>query len=212
MRMPPKLQAALILLGKHGWYLDVDMSLPDIWRFEKTLLNDRIDEAGEMLCAHYESRLDDIEKMVSEKCPTRANILASAFKAHRQGDFNLSIPVFFTQIDGVCKELCDRYFFMKERGTGRPQTASYVEEGDRKDFMLAVLSPLTASLPVAMSEKERGADSSELNRHKVMHGESLDYGTRANGLKVISLLNYVAGVLREPQDESAEAADDEAKE
>ncbi len=198
--MPPKLQNALLLLGKHGWYLDMDMSLPDIWRFEKALLEGRIDDAGEMLCAHYGSRLDDIEKKVSEKCPGRAKILASAFKAHRQGDFNLSIPVFFTQIDGVCKELCERYFFMKERGTGRPQTASYVEEGDRKDFMLAVLSPLTTSLPVAMSEKERGAGATELNRHKVMHGESLDYGTRVNGLKTISLLNYLAGVLRDPGD------------
>lgn len=210
--MPPKLQKALLLLGNHGWYLDMDMSLPDIWRFEKALLEGRIDEAGEMLCAHYESRLDDIEKKVSEKCPARANILASAFKAHRQGDFNLSIPVFFTQIDGVCKELCDHYFFMKERGTGRPQTASYVEEGDRKDFMLAVLSPLTTSLPVAMSEKERGAGATELNRHRVMHGESLDYGTRANSLKAISLLNYLAGVLREPKDEAAESAAPEADE
>ena len=31
-----------------------------------------------------------------------------------------------------------------------------------------------------------------LNRHAVMHGESLDYDTRENSLKALSLLNYLA--------------------
>ena len=37
----------------------------------------------------------------------------------------------------------------------------------------------------------------DLNRHAVMHGESLDYGSEENGLKAVSLLNYVSYILSE---------------
>ena len=40
---------------------------------------------------------------------------------------------------------------------------------------------------------------SELNRHQVLHGEVTEYGTEQNSLKAISLLNYCAFVLPEPE-------------
>ena len=42
----------------------------------------------------------------------------------------------------------------------------------------------------------------ELNRHQVLHGEVVDYGTEENSLKAISLLNYCATVLPEPADDN----------
>mgnify|MGYP001564484260 CR=1 FL=1 len=38
---------------------------------------------------------------------------------------------------------------------------------------------------------------SALNRHQVMHGESVNYGSEINSLKALSPLNYVAVVLQE---------------
>ena len=37
--------------------------------------------------------------------------------------------------------------------------------------------------------------STGLNRHAVMHGESLDYDTKEKSLRALSLLNYVAVAL-----------------
>lgn len=195
--MPPKLQAAVLTLGQHGWYLDMNMTLPVLWRLEKALLEGHQIDAEEILCRHFEGRLDDIEETLLVKLPTRAALLRSAFKAHREGEFNLSIPVLLAQSDGVCKDISNRYLFMKERGTSRPQTAAYVEGFASKDFMAAALSPLTGPLPVSASERQREPNSQELNRHAVMHGESLTYGTQINGLKAISLLNYLVAVLRD---------------
>ena len=59
----------------------------------------------------------------------------------------------------------------------------------------ALLSPLAETLPIGASEYERPTGFDELNRHMVLHGESLDYGTKINSLKAISLINYVAHVL-----------------
>ena len=62
-------------------------------------------------------------------------------------------------------------------------------------YRAALLSPLAQTLPIGASKHERPEDFTELNRHVVLHGESLDYGTKINSLKAISLINYVAHVL-----------------
>lgn len=77
----------------------------------------------------------------------------------------------------------------------KPRTALYVEQIASETYRAALLSPLAQSLPISASEKERRADFSGLNRHTVLHGESVDYGTKENSLRAISLINYVAHVL-----------------
>jgi len=59
----------------------------------------------------------------------------------------------------------------------------------------ALLSPLAQILPISASQRERQDGTTALNRHMVLHGESLDYGTKANSLKAISLINYVTQIL-----------------
>ena len=60
------------------------------------------------------------------------------------------------------------------------------------------LHPLEITLPLWMSEGDRakgGGPFAKLNRHQVLHGESVDYGTEENSLKAISLLNYLHWIL-----------------
>ena len=61
------------------------------------------------------------------------------------------------------------------------------------------------SWPLAMTRGKRAQqprDFTELNRHRVLHGEVTNYGTEQNSLKAISLLNYCATVLPEPADDN----------
>lgn len=72
----------------------------------------------------------------------------------------------------------------------------------------AMLSPLGEILPINASEKERNlrvqgqssATWQELNRHLVLHGESLDYGTQVNSLKAVSLITYLVSFLGNAED------------
>ena len=43
--LPPRTKKALILLGEHGWYFDLDMPLPNLWRLEKALEEGSVKEA-----------------------------------------------------------------------------------------------------------------------------------------------------------------------
>lgn len=80
--------------------------------------------------------------------------------------------------------------------TKKDKTATYVETITSNAFRSALLFPLSHSLPISASEHERGEIFNELNRHQLLHGEVVDYGTEINSLKSISLLNYVTQVLR----------------
>lgn len=191
--LPPRTQEALLLLGAHGWYLDLEMPFPALWELEKALSEGNAEEVEEALAKYFNSRLDEIEASIIKRFPKREKLIRAAFNAHRRQEYELSIPVFLAQTDGICKEVVKQYFFMKQNK--RPGTAIYVEQIASDTFRKALLSPLTQTLPIGASEHERPKDFNELNRHMVLHGESLDYGTKVNGLKAISLINYVADVL-----------------
>jgi hypothetical protein len=91
------------------------------------------------------------------------------------------------------KQITEKYFFLRKNN--KPQVAAYVEQFFADAFKAALLSPLSKTLPIGASQGERSPDTELLNRHAVLHGESLNYGTRTNSLKAVSLINYVAHVL-----------------
>lgn len=196
--IPPRTQEALLLLGRHGWYLDLEMPLPGLWELKKALAEGNVVEAEDALVEYFEGRMDEIEKSVIERFPKRQKLIRAAFDAHRRQEYELSIPVLLAQTDGICKEVFSEYLFIKHNR--KPRTAIYVEQLASDTYRAALLSPLAQTLPIGASEHERNEGFSELNRHMVLHGESLDYGSKINSLKAISLINYVAHVLKTDND------------
>ncbi len=191
--VPPRTQEALLLLGNHGLYLDLEMTLPDLLKIEKALLEGKVEEADHALIEYFEARIDEIQESISKRFPNREKLIRAAFNAHRREEYELTIPILLAQADGICKEVLKEYLFMKQNK--KPRTAIYVEQIASDTLKAAILSPLSQTLPIGASEHERAGAFNELNRHMVMHGESLDYGTKTNSLKAISLINYVAHVL-----------------
>lgn len=188
--LPNHIQEALLLLGENGWYLDLEMSLPALWHLREILDEGNLLKAEKILIKYFENRLPEIEKSILKKFPRRKHLLKAAFNVHRRKEYCLSIPLFLAQTDGICKETIGKYLFRKLNG--KPRTAIYVDQIANDTVMAAFLSPLTKTLPINASEKERPINFNGLNRHMVLHGESLDYGTKVNSLKAISLVNYVS--------------------
>lgn len=160
--------------------------------------------------SHFEGRLDAIEDALVAELPRREKILRQAFAAHRRGDYELSVPVLLIQADGACVDLTDHHFFQKSRNSQLPEVAAHIAATQDAGSAM-FLRPISLELPINASEKareriaaERGWPAwNELNRHQVLHGESVDYGTRLNSLKAISLLNYLVSFL--PGDGKADA-------
>lgn len=194
--LPKHIQEVLLLLGENGWYLDLEMPLPTLWYLRDILDEGNLLKAEKILVKYFENRLCELEKSILKKFPRRKHLLKPAFNAHRREEYCLSIPIFLAQTDGICKEAVGQYLFMKSNR--KPQTATYVDQIANDTFMAALLSPLAKTLPINASEKERPRRFNGLNRHMVLHGESLDYGSKVNSLKAISLINYVIFVTDIP--------------
>lgn len=200
--MPPRLEAAVAAMAIHGWYVDADQGLDELETLRTLIDAGNTDKVDELLIAHFESRLGAIEEALVAELPRREKILRSAFEAHRRGDYELSIPVLLIQADGACVDLTTHHFFQKARGTQVPEVAAHVAATQSPGSAL-FLGPISLELPISASERardriaaQRGWTSwKELNRHQVLHGESVDYGTRLNSLKAISLLNYLVSFL-----------------
>ncbi|MFH1373339.1 MAG: hypothetical protein ABII79_06070 [bacterium] len=195
LELSPRTRDALILLGTHGWYMDLKLPESGLWKLKRALSEGNVTEAEDALAAYYEDRVDEIEESIAKRFPRRQKLISSAFHAYRRQEYELSIPVLLAQTDGICKELVNQYLFLSR--DRKPRTAAYVEQFATDTYRAALLSPLATRLPLWAREHEREDSFSELNRHMVLHGDSLDYGTKTNCLKVISLINYVAHVLKE---------------
>lgn len=194
-KIPVNIQNAILSLANKGWYLYIDPNMPPS-RFQE-IIQAIVDEefTDDILIQYFEKQFKEIEESIITKFPDRKHIIVQALEAHIRGEYYLSIPVLLAQTDGICKDKTCQYFFISNNG--KPEIATYVETTIATDaFKAALLNPFVQKMPINMNRNEREKDFNELNRHMVLHGESLDYGTKENSLKALSLINYVSQALK----------------
>lgn len=190
--LPERNQKALRILAVNGWYLDPGMQLPRLFAAADLFEARETDRANEKMCEHFDNRLNEIETHVCSKFSSRARILQQAFAAHRRGEYALTVPVFLSQADGVCKDLVGVQLYARANGMAALAACLHVEK----------LSPLKASFfyplvdpnPISAGPADRAGSGDLLNRHAVIHGESVDYDSRLNSCRSVSLLVYVAWI------------------
>lgn len=180
-------------LAAHGWFPDFHMYESDERAVARRLKEGQISAANRWLVQWYERRLVAIRCEITLIHPDRKQAISSACWAHQRRRYYLSIPVFLAQADGICSDVLGASPFSRRQG--RPSTAPIIDQAG--SFWGAMLSPLALALPLTASDKERGDISTNgLNRHRIVHGKSNDYGTRLNSAKSLSLLNFVVLALK----------------
>lgn len=192
-KLPAVLQQAIFTLMHRGWFFDPAMPLVQWWAVHNMIDAGNVIEADQLMAEHFESRLSEIEDQLSSALPHRASKFKSGFAAHHRGEYDLSILAFLSQADGVCNELRGGHFFLIDKYTRQPEAAGYAAPFEENPLERIVHMALTTKLPIQVQMSKRATFGLDLlNRHAVMHGESLDHDTKENSLRALSLLNYVA--------------------
>jgi len=195
---PNMMQDATYTICKSGWFFDMEMPLTEMLDLKHALGAGDVTSAEIALSEYYRKNSAIIKDRIVKTFPDRAPIIEAAFSAHDRGEYALSIPVLIAQSDGICHalwklQLCE----IRNKDKDKQQAVKELVSSNSEDAVWpALFYPLTQVLPISIGKKQRGPDFVGLNRHLVMHGESVDYPTEINSLKAISLLNYVAVVLR----------------
>lgn len=195
--LPEKHRKALQSLGKEGWFCDPEMSLDFLSDIDHLLMEDP-NKVSEELQDFFRERLNDIEQDLVGAYPHRKHLLNHAFEAHREGKYSLSIQAFLSQADGVFWEKSSKRKSLFIDGQRKDATKEH--RSRTSDFNAIILYPLEISLPL-WKPKGKGQSFSQLNRHAVLHGLSVEYDTEENSLKAISLLNYLHWVLSKSEEE-----------
>ncbi len=184
---------ALRTLGYYGWYipsLDHYVNYPSDLADELNNNNEKYvdDEMIKFLNKNFKK----LSQNILEKNSERTHILEQAFKAHKSKKYALSVPVFLSQADGICKEITKHGLFFKNNKL--PETKAYVDSIDKSPFFLSYLEPLRVLLPIIFSDKYLD-DNMKFNRHKILHGEDYSYDNELTSLKAFSLLSYISTFL-----------------
>ena len=191
-RYPDETRAAVIKLAEYGWYVDPSMpsTMPQV--LAKAMSEGSADEVSSVVEKYFNQRIDEIERRLCSFYPHRKLLLSDAFAAHRMGTYNLAIPIFLIQADGIWWDTFSRNLFTRKgRLAGADDHKSNLEDSIAEK----ISEVFHQSIPLWQSEAERKSNFQGLNRHQVLHGESLDYGTESNSLRCISLLNFLSWIL-----------------
>jgi hypothetical protein len=182
----------LTILGHNGWYISLKMIPSSTFELAQKIETGNVKDVDKIMCQFYRKHLKAIKNEISKISPARSFILRKAFIAHRRRHYELSIPVFLSQADGICQELSGHQLYKKSKK--KPSTAQFVEQLKPDSYAATLLEPLRVSMPISESTEKR-LDSSLLNRHAVLHGVDVNYANETNSYKAISILMYVSSVL-----------------
>ena len=191
--LPERTRRELELLAEHGWYIDPDMPCSASTEYASLFMNGRGEEANNLLQSYYDEHAQSVLSRLCESFPERTEILRAAFSAHHNKEFSLSVPVFLAQADGICKSLLGVDLYRKTDKGKSTKVRDAVEKFETDPFMESLLAPFLKPFAINSGPNQRSED--DLNRHAVLHGESVSYGTLRNSCKAISLIAFTEWAL-----------------
>ena len=180
------------VLMEHGWVMPLYTSAEEVQRLVG-LFESNPDTADKEMCAILEGEVDHIRSGLVRRFPSRAPVLSDAFEAHEDGKYNFSVLVFLAQADGIWQERRDGNIFCGDRNNTINEFADDLPDGSLTRELVLALSQQT--FPLFFSQSQRHPGFSFLNRHQVLHGESLDYGTRLYSCQAMAFLYYCGTLL-----------------
>jgi hypothetical protein len=179
----------LSVMVAQSWYPDFSLPIADLRAIEARAIAGDLATIDSYLSEFFRRNAADVENRISEEYPDRKPVIAEAFSAYRTGNFVLAIPVFLAQADGISEALLSEHFFRS--GKSIPEAQKLLRDGRHNDYIRLLLFPLVQSGTIRDHTSTLHGKTDYLNRHAIMHGMDLSYGTEINALKCISLLAYL---------------------
>ena len=183
---------------RHGWFPAMDMALSQIDLLAQGLDDPEEEKAAsarQVFFTKFRAEVESIEQSLIRCFPRRSSIIRDAFQAHGEGKYNLSVPVFLAQADGIWYDRWGRHLFVGNRDTTVKKASDKLLQGGIIYEMTNCLS--YNGWQLVLSQGQRPANFKDLNRHQVLHGEATEYGTEENSLKAISFLNFCGFILQD---------------
>lgn len=104
--LPEDLQKTTDQLMNKGWFVVFfDDHFDSHHQLEENLTRKKDDHKDKYLMKYFNTKAEEIERMLLEKLPSRENQIKQAFHAYREQLYYLSIPAFLILAESVCRDL-----------------------------------------------------------------------------------------------------------
>lgn len=181
------------LLLKTGWFYDSKILQSE--KIIELLVKNNLSTLDQLFIDFYSKKQKYIESKCINRFPHRDNIIKKAFRAYRKKDYDISIVLLLTQVDGMFRDLSTKDFFSKNKKFNPIEWIKRVEKDKNNSLMTAGLAPLKESEILAADFGEAKKYPNVINRNLILHGEDLKFGSKINSLKTISMINYISIVV-----------------
>jgi hypothetical protein len=191
--LPEQQRKAWISAAEYGWY--INEAIPILSLCEVSKDKNALDR---FMIEHIEENWGFITENILNAYPYRRRILECAFQLHIEERYIASIPLMISQADGICAESIGHHLF-----TDREERESKLKElATNADSFIGILSEIFAQrtqFSAGISKYSASKKALAPNRNGILHGSHrhLDYGTKINSLKSLSLLSFVVFFLNE---------------
>lgn len=213
-RLYPKVKNAAGPLAARGWFISGYFGTSEFMGLGMQCETASVDELERYVADMYRSSVDEHMRDLIREYPQRAFAIKPAVDAHNRGEYALSVPLFFTQAEGISIAAINKYIFKNGRSKGdvdenikdaamlRLKAIKDLEGSAEAHRMMSTLVeimwiPFAEPLPVAYGEKARESNKYDgLNRNTIMHGIALEeYATEENSLRAFSMLSHVGSLM-----------------
>lgn len=184
----------LFTLAEYGWYVNMDINVMDLVKAIEFINLGKIDEMDEYMKSLFESRTKNIFQKAINLFPTRKHPILEAQKTFELAFYYSTIPLLFCQIDGIAEDIAKRKFFLNTKINGKftPEISEWAKS--LPDSRRLVAGSLLGKGAFQLHHSQ--PNKINFTRHSILHGETNDYGTKSNTLKVISLLGYLCDIAK----------------
>jgi hypothetical protein len=178
-----------IALKSMGWWFPLELSNADFMRIGRLAIDGkRVAVRQEMTkLAHGGVARALVEKwMDTPSFRRRRCILLDGVADHEQGRYRVSIPTLLPSIEGILVQE-----FRPGSWDKSPKLALQAANGLADDSIRAAIVDTGTFLYGGIDFAATPARSRQLNRHFILHGHSIGYGTETNSVQVLFTLDQV---------------------
>ncbi len=194
-QLPQLSKDALATLANQGWYITSTMPMKSLLHLASEVLEGNTKNVDDIMIDLVDETITDDCQTICHRYSDRAKIISSAVDAYHAGKYELCVPIFIIQADGICAEKTGIGLYKKLRGPGARALKDYVDTNATETFHSILAEPLRIVPPLIFSDKQRQDTPVDLNRNAILHGENKSYDTKVNAAKTFTLLSSTSWFL-----------------
>lgn len=185
------------IFSEMDWYVS-----PRI--FDETSIIELVQKEGieleDLIISETEKLIPEILKSCSDHFETRRTIFEEIAKAFENKMYYSVVVLAYTQADGICNDKFQKGFFdtKKEKKVDEFELMIWnIIKNVDLNHSIGVLEQLSIRSNEISANSKKGkftnpeVQKTSFNRHLVLHGHSVEFGTKVNAIRSICLLDFL---------------------